>query len=85
MNEEIQKELKIVKQEARKSYEKARDGNQMEAAAMFLAQIERMLSHQMWLETLMDQLKQTDPMRWEETGVTPTADLTQETALPAQE
>ena len=62
MNKEIIAELELVKKEAWKSYEKSRDGNQMEAAAMFLAQIERMLTQKMGLETLMAELQRTDKM-----------------------
>lgn len=60
--EELQKELATVKEQARKWFEKSRDSWQMEAAAMFLAQVERLLTSKIWLETLLAELGKTDPM-----------------------
>jgi hypothetical protein len=59
---EAKKELAIVKEQARKGFELARELKQMEAAAMFLAQVERLLTQSIGLETLLSELNKTDKM-----------------------
>lgn len=58
----IQEELIVVKEQARKCFEKSRDSNQMDAAATFLAQVERILIQRIWYETLMSEINRTDPL-----------------------